>query len=373
MANGQITSSIIQEIRGVWITDHSHSPVLTSSIEITKALDFLQAQGFNTVFPAVWNRGFTAFPSEVMVNNGFPRQDPFYSRISFDPLLEIVTQAKARQIAVIPWFEYGFAASPSADGGHILQTKPQWAAIERGGNKVVRGTLTWMNSLDSQVQQFMLDLILEVVHNYNVDGIQGDDRLPALPDPGGYNLDTRNRFQAKFGTQPPANSKDAAWIKFRADILTQFLERLFNQVKSTNSNLVVSMAPAVFPFCLNNLMQDSNTWIDKNIVDFIHPQLYRDNFAKYKLEANKIKTAFSTADKQAKFAPGIAFKANGIDLTQADILNCIKLNRSNGFRGQVFFFYEGLRKNNDEMGLALKTQAGYDRIASLPFPFLIRR
>ena len=344
---------VIPEIRGVWIANHSHSPVLTSKTEIIKALEFLQDKGFNTVFPAVWNRGFTAFPSRVMADRGFPAQDPFYASINFDPLAEIVSQARARNMAVIPWFEYGFAASPRPGGGHILQQQPQWSAIDKVGNKVVHGGLTWMNSLDPEVQEFILDLILEVVVNYDVDGIQGDDRLPALPFKGGYDINTKNQYQAKYGTLTPAQEKDRQWVKFRADILTDFLEQLFNRVKSTKPNVFVSMAPAVFPFSLNNLMQDSHTWVEKNILDFIHPQLYRPSFASYRTEVNKIKTAFPRTTERNKFAPGIAFKANGINLTPAEILKCVKLNRDSDFRGQVFFFYEGLRQNEDEMAIAL--------------------
>lgn len=338
---------IIQEIRGIWIVNHSHSSVLTSKNEIITALDFLQDKGFNTVFPAIWNRGFTAFPSEVMANYGFPKHDPFYAAMNFDPLQEIVNQAQMRKMAVIPWFEYGFAASADANGGHILEIKPQWAARNQEGKNVIHGSLTWMNSLDAEVQQFMLNLILEVVRKYDIDGVQGDDRLPALPFTGGYDINTKNLFKAKFGTEPPADGKNTRWVKFRADILTQFLENLFKQIKRTKPNVIVSLAPAVFPFCLNNLMQDSYSWVDKNIIDFIHPQIYRESFSKYKSEVNKIKNAFPTTEKLAKFAPGIALKANGIDLTKSDILNCIKLNRESGFQGQVFFFYEGLQSDND--------------------------
>jgi len=32
----------------------------------------------------------------------------------------------------------------------------------------------------------MIDLFKEVITTYNVDGVQGDDRLPALPSIAGY-------------------------------------------------------------------------------------------------------------------------------------------------------------------------------------------
>ena len=350
---------IDQEIRGVWIVSHFNSPVLRSPTNINNALDFLQINGFNTVFPAVWNRGLTAFPSQVMERHGFPKQDPAY--LGFDPLQEIVNQGKNRGIVVIPWFEYGFAASPVADGGHILQTKPQWSALDSSGNKVRHGGLTWMNSLDPDVQQFMLDLVLEVIQKYDVTGIQGCDRFPAMPFNGGYDPVTKALFKDKFGKNPPTNGKNSVWVKFRADILTQFLSQLYCQVKNIKSNCLVSIAPAPFPFSLDNLMQDSDTWIQKNIVDFLHPQLYRTSFANYKSEVNKIKARF-TSNQLKKIAPGIAFTANGINLTSSDIIQSVQYNRQSGLGGQVFFFYEGLMKNNHEIAIALRNQANYDQI-----------
>jgi uncharacterized lipoprotein YddW (UPF0748 family) len=364
------SSSATAEIRGVWIVDHSNSSVLKSPADIIKALDFLQLNGFNTVFPAVWNRGFTAFPSQVMVNNGFPKQDPFYASLGFDPLQEIVQQGKVRSMAIIPWFEYGFAASPDTDGGHILRSKPKWSALDNTGSLLRHGNLTWMNSLHPEVQQFMLDLIIEVIQTYDVDGIQGDDRLPAMPFNGGYDDTTKDAFKAKFGINPPQNGIDSTWVRFRADLLTQYLGKIFSQVKSTKASCIVSMAPAPFPFCLNNLMQDSDTWVRKNIVDFLHPQLYRTSFAGYKAEIDRIVKNF-TILQQTKFAPGIALKANSINLKSSEIVDFVKLDRSNGLGGQIFFFFEGLMKNNDEIATALRIESGYDQIATLPPPLII--
>jgi uncharacterized lipoprotein YddW (UPF0748 family) len=361
------------EIRGVWLANRPHSAVLESADNIKEALDFLQEMGFNTVFPVVWNQGFTLFPSEVMVAQGFPQQAQFFAKRNFDPLDEIVRQAQARKIAVIPWFEYGFAASPIADGGHILQTKPSWAALDKDGQKVRHGGLTWMNSLDAEVQRFMLDLILEVAQKYSVHGIQGDDRLPALPFHGGYNQTVQDLYKQKFGIFPPNNGKDTQWVNFRAAILTDLLRRLFTEVKAVNPNLVVSMAPGVYPFCLNNLMQDSLTWVQEGLCDFLHPQIYRQTFEGLGMYAAQVKfiNETFTAAQRVKFAPGIAFKANGQNVSVEDILKIVNLNRRSGFSGEVFFFYEGLRKNVDEIAIALQDKGGYAQAATLPPPLVV--
>jgi uncharacterized lipoprotein YddW (UPF0748 family) len=348
--------AITTEVRGVWIVDFSHSPVLKSPSNIANALDFLQNNGFNTVCPAVWNRGFTAFPSTTMIRYGFPEQDSGYG--GFDPLAEIVQQGKSRGMMVFPWFEYGFAASPDADGGHILETKPDWSALDNLGKKVQHGGLTWMNALNPEVQQFMLDLILEVINTYDVEGIQGCDRFPAIPFNGGYDPATKAQYKSKHGVNPPSNGKDPVWIKFRSDLLTQYMKRVFNEVKHKKSSCIVSMSPSPFSFGRDNLMQDSEVWVKQGIVDFLHPQLYKTSFADYKKEVDSLKTRL-TANQLKKIVPGIAFTANRVNLKTSDITQSVRYNRSQGLGGQVFFFYEGLTNNSNAMAIALQAPGIY--------------
>ena len=99
------------EIRGVWIANRPHSRVLESRQNIVEALDFLHAYGFNTIFTVVWNRGYTLYPSQVMSRYNLAAIAPYYQQQQRDPLAEIIAEAKQRQIKVIPWLEYGFAAS----------------------------------------------------------------------------------------------------------------------------------------------------------------------------------------------------------------------------------------------------------------------
>ena len=350
------------EIRGVWIANRPHSQVLSSSDNIVSAMDFLQSYGFNIIFPVVWNRGYTLYPSKVMDKYSLPTIDPYYEQQQRDPLKEIITEAHRRNIKVIPWLEYGFAASHLQSGGHILNQYPHWQGTDKDGAIVRHGGLTWMNAFNLEVQQFMLEIITEIVSIYSVDGIQGCDRLPALPVTAGYDPDTIRQYQTSFGKLPPQNHHDRQWIQWRADRLTDFLSRMYQSVKAIKPQAIISLSPAVYPFCLNNLLQDSKAWVAKGLSDIIHPQLYRSSFLGYNREIKQLIQTFE-ADSLFKFAPGIAFTANGKDLSHQDLIKCIKTNRDRHLSGQVFFHYEGLRKNNDAVAIALRQSAGYDQVA----------
>lgn len=352
------------ELRAVWIANRPHSSVLESRSHIIEALDFLSLHGFNTIFPVVWNRGYTLYPSQVMSNYNLPLIEPFYARQQRDPLAEIIQEAHQRQIKVIPWLEYGFAASHLPNGGHIIQNYPHWLAIDRNGAAVKHGGLTWMNGFFPDVQKFMLEIVNEIISNYAVDGIQGCDRLPALPITAGYDKFTLEQYQSEFDKQPDRNHSDRQWIQWRADRLTDFLAQMYQTVKTAQPQAIVSLSPAVYPFCLNNLLQDSKAWVEKGLLDVIHPQIYRSSFSSY---SQQVKQLVRSVDPSLlpKFAPGIAFTANGRDLSPKDIIKCIKLNRQRNLSGQVFFHYEGLRKNNDAMAIALSKNS-YKQVAKLP-------
>ncbi len=346
----------MSEIRGVWIANRPHSQVLESRDNIIDAIAFLHSYGFNYIFPVVWTSGYSLFPSQVMGIYELPTIDPFYGEQQRDILREIVEEAHKCDIKVIPWLEYGFAASHLLSGGHILKQYPHWQAVNKEGKKVRHGGLTWMNGFRAEVQQFMWEIVAEIVAGYDVDGIQGCDRLPAMPVSGGYDDDTVARYKTALGKHPPQNPQDKQWMQWRADILTDFLAKLYHQVKAIKPDAIVSLSPAVFPFSLYNLMQDSPAWIAKGLVDIIHPQIYRSNHFSYNQETKKIVKTFDR-NSLIKFAPGIAFTANGKDLTIKDLVKCIKTNRDRSFNGQVFFHYEGLRKNNDTLAIALSEQA----------------
>ncbi|MGL6343346.1 MAG: hypothetical protein ACRC80_29930, partial [Waterburya sp.] len=116
--------------------------------------------------------------------------------------------------------------------------------------------------------------------------------------------------------------------------------------------------PAVYPFCLNNLLQDPVAWINQGLCDLIHPQIYRSSFFAYNQEVKQIIKTFDPKSL-AKFAPGIALTANGKDVSHKDLVKYIKTNRDRNFSGQVFFHYEGLRKHNDAVAIALAKSANY--------------
>jgi uncharacterized lipoprotein YddW (UPF0748 family) len=342
----------MKKVRGVWLTTAA-SHVLNTKENIVDAMKLLKDTGFNTVFPVVWNNGYTLYPSNVLEQNfGVSIQPGLEER----DILQEVLDAALPEIDVIPWFEYGFAASHGDDVGHILKKNPMWAGKDKKGKVLVKGEFTWMNSLDLEVQDFLLSLVLEVVENYpGIAGIQGDDRLPAMPSEGGYDKGTKTLYRAQFDKDPPLDHKDSQWIKWRANILTDFLSRLYREVKASNPNLIVSMSPSIYPYGLNEYLQDFPSWIRLGIVDFLHPQLYRKNLTDYQALVDDLVERVGS-EKASILSPGILTRKNAdnFQIEPEDLWKSIIHNRRSGCRGESMFFFESLRVNNNALANFLK-------------------
>lgn len=341
--NGQNTR--ITAVRGVWLTNVD-SQVLNSKENIDEAVKLLDSLGFNSIFVVVWNKAMTTYPSSVMKNlTGIEIDTTFTGR---DPLKELIDSAHKRNIKVFAWFEFGFSSSYKENGGIILSKKPAWAAKDSKGNLVTKNGFEWMNGFHPDVQNFLLSLIMEVVRNYDVDGIQGDDRLPALPSEAGYDEYTINLYKSQHGGKlPPANHKDKHWVQWRADILTDFMQRIYDSVKTFNSNIIVSMAPSIYPWSKEEYLQDWPEWVKTGLVELIIPQVYRYNIEDYSFALNEIISTQISKEDFHKFYPGVLLKVGSYQPDEKFLSQMIELNRKNGIHGEVFFFYEGIKKYPD--------------------------
>lgn len=353
------------ELRGVWLTNVD-SDVLKSRQSIAEAMQFLADNHFNLVCPVVWNKAATQYRSGVMARLfDFPIDTVYGAR---DPLAELIEEAHKRDIAVIAWFEYGFAASHKKIVGHILQKKPEWTARDSQGKPLIKNGFEWMNAYHPEVQQFMLDLITEVVTNYDVDGIQGDDRLPAQPSSGGYSEYTRQLYKAAHqNNEPPRDIMDADWLRWRADHLNEFAARVYQSVKEIDPALIVSWAPSIYPWSYEQYLQDWPAWVHAGNADLIVPQHYRYSIAEYKNTLDSQRPEIlGLAETGVPVYPGILMNVQGYVIPEEFLLASIGYNREKGVNGEIFFFYEGLRMNNDRLARALK-DTYYSQPADLPF------
>ena len=325
-------------MRGVWVTTTA-STALDSRNNIRQMVTLCKSSGINNIYVVVYNNARTMYPSTVMNNLiGKPILERFEGR---DPLQECIEEAHAKGIKVHAWFEYGFASSFSAGGGPIVAAKPHWAARDINGALVVKNGFDWLNPIHPEVQQFMIDLFKEVVTRYNVDGVQGDDRLPAMPTTGGYDAYTTSLFQQETsGATPPSIANEPLWIKWRADKLNAFVKRLRNEVKAIKPAVKFTISPSPYPWGLNEYLQDWPTWVDSSYVDAILPQCYRYDIGGYDATLTQQKTYHRNTN--VPLYPGVLLRSGTYVAQPGFLTQMIQANRSKGYKGECFFFYEGI-------------------------------
>jgi len=331
-----------EPVRGVWLTNVA-SDALFSKENIVAAVARCYEYGINTIFVVTWNKAMTMYRSQIMKElTGYeldPALDPENS--GRDPLQEVIDEARKYGIKVIAWFEFGFSSSYKENGGILLQHKPHWASLDAESRLTTKNGFEWMNALDREVQDFILSLVLEVVNNYDVDGIQGDDRLPAMPSEGGYNPEVIEAYKRdNFGAAPPEYHKDFNWIQWRAEKLNEFMKRLYQEVKLADPDCIVSMSPSIFPWSKEEYLQDWPTWVNFGYVDMIVPQVYRKDSLSYArtLAAN---IEYVLPEKRHLLVPGVLIRVDAVQPSQELLEFKISENRRHGFEGEVYLFYEG--------------------------------
>ncbi|BAZ49129.1 hypothetical protein NIES4103_17400 [Nostoc sp. NIES-4103] len=364
--NAQTTSarSLFTELRGVWLTNID-SDVLFERDRLKNALQRLDELNFNTVYPAVWNWGYTLYPSKVAGKVIGRSLDPTPGLQGRDMLQEIVTEGHKKGLTVIPWFEFGFMAPADS---LLAKNRPQWLTSRSNGTKIIKeGThdRVWLNPFRPDVQQFIQDLIVEIVKNYDVDGIQFDDHF-GLPSELGYDAYTVALYKKEHrGKAPSKNPQDPEWVRWRANKITDFMKRVFTAIKANKKDCLVSVAPNPQRFSYGFFLADWQRWERMGLIEELVLQIYRNDLNVFisELEYPEVKAA----QKHIPVSIGILAGLKNKSIPIAQIQTQVQKVRDRNFAGVSFFFYETLWNLSQEP--AQKRQSSFQQIFPTPVAY----
>lgn len=327
------------EIRGVWLTNVD-SDVLFSSANTKKAVKRLAQMNFNTLYPTVWQGGYTLYPSAVAEKTFGVKIDPTAGLQQRDMLAEIIKEGHAKGLKVIPWFEFGFMAPADSE---LARQHPDWLTKQRKGELVKMEGVeprVWLNPLHPEVQKFIINLIVEIVKNYDVDGIQFDDHF-GLPSEYGYdNLTLQTYGKELKGLKPSDDYKETFWVRWRADKINQVMAKVFYAVKAVKPKCIISVSPNPLHFALPAYLQDWFTWERKGFIEELVLQVYRSDLDRFQWELQRAEVIL--AKDHIPVAIGIlsGLKNQGVPIKT--INDQVEIVRKAGFAGVGFFFYESL-------------------------------
>jgi uncharacterized lipoprotein YddW (UPF0748 family) len=234
----------------------------------------------------------------------------------------------------------------------LAKKYPDWLTIGQSGIKSIKETppeeinnrfvnkVAWLNPLHPQVQEFIKALILEIVSNYNVDGIQLDDHF-AMPVQFGYDAFTVEVYQQEHqGKSPPKDIFNPEWMRWRADKITDFMVSIHQAVKKVKPNAKISLSPNSQAFAYKYYLQDWESWVKKGLVDELILQVYRDDPDSFMAEISAPSVQFALS--QIPVVIGISTGTLRDSVEIAQIKEQVKMVRDRHFDGISFFYWESL-------------------------------
>lgn len=286
------------EVRGLWVVRTS----MATRGSVEKMVDIASKSNFNALFVQVNGRGEAYYTSSVVPR--MPRVDE-----GFDPLAFCIERAHEAGLQVHAWinaFTVGELGREAYPPGHVLSRHPEWALVDEAGvstldytPEMAEGELVspMLDPAIEGVKEYVRGVFMEVVRNYDVDGVHfdyirypstrfgyGDAARRAFRDLTGYDpLDLARgpeAVQGGAGKEGEALHGElvAKWNEFRRDQVTEVVRRVYEDVKRVKPGVAVSCA--VFPDAVDaaeRRLQDWKTWLSRGIVDFVVPMVYTSN------------------------------------------------------------------------------------------------
>lgn len=342
------------EVRGTWMTTTANT-ALASPARTNASMEQLRAIGLNTVYVETWKNGYTQFPSPTLQKTlGVERRPdlmpghPNYPAGSpgltgpRDLLEETLIAAHRNQLLYIAWFEYGFMAAYKDTMNDLRKQKPEWMMTTRDGQLVSdQNPFVWMNPLRPECREFLLGIVLDAVDQYDLDGVQLDDRI-AWPVTMGYDDFTVEAYKKEHqGQSPPDDPRNAQWVAWRAEKVGEFAEQFYKELKKARPNLIVSISPAVYPWSLENYACDWKAWSHNGWMDEYVPQVYRMNYQRVEEDWPTQLDAVGK-DRYDALVGGFRLVGDGPDSTWPEYEKQMQLVRERGGAGHCHWFSRGV-------------------------------
>lgn len=370
----------VSEVRGTWLTTTANTALATPA-DTAASMRRLSEIGINTVYVESWKNGYTQFPSDTLERTIGLRQRPVQmpqdpsdssaqrARPPRDLLQESLIEAHRNGLIYVAWFEYGFMAAYKDTMNHLRTQKPEWLSRDAQGSEVAPNGFVWLNPLHPEARRFLLDLVLEAVDKYDLDGIQLDDRIVWPYINMGYDDYTQTAYAAEHaGKRPPSDVRDPEWMRWRAEKVNQYAKLFVQELRASRPGLLISLSPAVYPWSWEHYLLNWPAWSAWDIRDkateaetgqpfrqpnsaqqtprwdeFI-PQTYRMSYDAFEKSWREQVTAvrLSGGDRQQALLAGIRIVGDGPDSSWLQLKQSIELTRKLGNGGHVLWFSRGV-------------------------------
>ncbi|MFV0390888.1 MAG: family 10 glycosylhydrolase [Paludibacteraceae bacterium] len=288
-----------REIRATWLTtvwridwpsttvpangtsSQRTAAINTQKNELTSILDKMKQSNMNAVFFQVRSM------SDAMYQSSYENWSSFISSErgvdpGWDPLAFAIQEAHTRGMELHAWINPYRYSSSSATHGNLstdyANSHPEWLIAYDSYTKI-------LNPGIPEVTQRIVDVITEIVTNYDVDGIVFDDYFY------GNGVTNNTHDQAQFDAYNPDGLSRADWRRENCNKMIKAVHNKIQEVKpyvtfgvspagvAASSATVAAQydvppAPVGSDWQYNGIYSDPLAWLSQGSIDYISPQLY---------------------------------------------------------------------------------------------------
>jgi uncharacterized lipoprotein YddW (UPF0748 family) len=379
-----------REFRGAWIAtvlniDWPSKPGLTTEeqkAELIAMLDRAVDLKLNAVIfqirpacDALYASPYEPWSASLTGVMGQP-PNPYY-----DPLAFAVEEAHKRGLELHAWFNpyraYHAKATDRISANHISKTRPEWVKQY--------GRYLWLDPGEKDAQNYTMNVIMDVVRRYNIDGVHIDDYYYPYPlrDNNNAIIDFPDETSWQKYQQSGGQLSRNEW---RRENVNTLVEQLYIAIKMEKPWVKFGISPfgiwrqgypaeieavdngnAFDPY--DQIYADSLKWLVNGWLDYFSPQLYwriEDTKRSYPVLLNW--WLYQNIQKRhiwpGNFTSRVADSANPWPASQ--ILSQIRATReSSGATGNIHFSMKPLMENRRGISDLLTSEA-YSQPALVP-------
>jgi uncharacterized lipoprotein YddW (UPF0748 family) len=287
------------ELRAVWV-DAFHDGFKTPA-QVDELVAWARSANLNALFVQVRRRGDAYYLKSFEPRAEDPDLAPGFDALQY--LIDRAHQGPQRLqvhawLATLPiWWQRdtpplasnhpfntrGLSASPNETWLMYRDDGAAWAGV--GGSGIY-----YLDPGNPDVARYTTDVYLNLVRNYDVDGIHLDQVRYYEGDAlrWGYNPTSVARFNQRFDRDPATQPEptDPQWIAWRRDQVTSLVRGIYMQTKALKPGVAVTAAVVTWgqgpqtaddwerqpPYA--SALQDWRSWLQEGIVDYLLPMNY---------------------------------------------------------------------------------------------------
>jgi len=235
------------------------------------------------------------YPSSKTITNNEGEQLPF------DILEYFINKSHEKDIEIHAWIN-PYRIRTNTDISSISIKNPAYKWLNTNNVKIIENKGIYYNPASIEVQDLIVEGILEIIKNYNVDGIHMDDYF--YPDD---TIDLENYNEVK---------NQISLTDYRLSNTNQLIKRIYQTIKKINKDIEFGISPeGNIENNYNKNYADIKTWVQNDgYLDYIMPQIYYGFFNETKPFIETLNEWKNLITIDIDFIPALAlYKAGQID------------------------------------------------------------